>query len=68
MGHKTHNICRGPVSNSGCLGHRETVGSDIGKVNKGQIMKCLICCAKGFGFYPTGYREPLKAFRQKVKN
>lgn len=63
MGHKTHNTCRGPVHNSGYLGHWEKVRSDVGKVNRGQIMKGLVYYAKGLGYYPTGYREPLKTFR-----
>lgn len=44
------------ISNSGYLGHRERVGGDVGKVNRGQIMKGLIGCGKGFKFYLTGYR------------
>lgn len=45
-----NNICRGSVSNSGYLGHVERVGGDVGKVNRGQITKGLVCCTKGLGF------------------
>lgn len=62
MRHKTHNICRGPVSNSGYLEHRKelevTLESEYRTNNEVSLH-----CALGFGFYPTGYKKPLKAFR-----
>lgn len=50
MGHTTPNIGGGPVSNSRYLRHRERVGSDAGKVNRGGITKGFVCCAKGLDF------------------
>lgn len=50
MGHTTPNIGDGPVSNSRYLRHRERVGSVAGKVNRGEITKSFVCCAKGLDF------------------